>query len=163
MKIRKYIFICIPVILILVVLYYFLTAYRAEELDTWIGKYDYTKTYEHNDVEGMAYVIDYEIIIFKIDGDYYAKLTGDGWFTQKRSLGYVEGDNNSINIYFKENMPGDSLYQNGIDRYEEGELLITLSYVGSELHTSWHALRDAFLTLCDIEGEIEGVYFEKDL
>ncbi len=163
MKIRKYIFICIPVILIWVVLYYFLSTYSKGVLDKWIGKCDYTKTYEHNDVEGMAYVIDYEIIIFKMDGDYYAKLTGDGWFTQKRSLGYVEGDNNSINIYFKENMPGDSLYQNGIDRYEEGELLITLSYVGSELHTSWHALRDAFLTLCDIEGEIEGVYFEKDL
>lgn len=162
MKTRKYFLIWTLVILILLVLYFPLSEYRAENLDMWIGKYDYGETYEHNSGE-MSYFIDYEIFIFKIDGDYYAKLTGDGWFTQKRSLGYVKGDENSIDIYFKQNMPGDSLYKEGINRYEENELLITLSYVGSELHTSWHTLREAFPILCDIEGEIEGIYFEKDL
>lgn len=107
MKMRKYIFICLPVTLILIVLYYFVvTVCHTEELDTWKGTYNYSETYDHNDGEGEWYFIDYEIMIFKIDGDYYAKLTGNGWFTQKRLLGYVKGDKNSIDIYLKENMPG---------------------------------------------------------
>lgn len=109
MKIRKYIFICVPAVLLLAVLYFIAAACCAERLDRWIGKYDYAETYEHNDGGGMWYFINYEIIIFKIDGDYYAKLTGDGWYTQKRSLGRVIGNKNSIDIYFMENMPGDSL------------------------------------------------------
>ena len=133
--------------------------YENNELDTWMGRYGFTDTFEHNSGE-MHYFVDYEIIIYKDDGKYYAELEGNGWFLQTHSLAYIEGDKNSIDIIFKSSLPGDSLYGR-VERYEEDELMLTFSYDGSELVTTWHVLRKEHPILIESEEEIKGIYFEK--
>lgn len=78
---------------------------------------------------------------------------------ETRSLGYVKGNENSIDIFFKEALPGDSLYEN--DRYKEDELLVVLSYADMELQTSWYAFRQEYPNLWEKEEGIEGIYFKK--
>lgn len=133
--------------------------YESNKLDIWMGRYGFTDTFEHNSGE-INYFVDYEIIIYKDDGKYYAELEGNGWFLQTRSLAYVEGDENSIDIFFKSSLPGDSLY-GIVERYEKDELMLTLSYDDSELISSWHVLRKEHPIFIESEEEIKGVYFEK--
>ncbi|MBD5494205.1 MAG: hypothetical protein HDR12_07480 [Lachnospiraceae bacterium] len=133
--------------------------YESNKLDTWMGRYGFTDTFEHNSGE-INYFVDYEIIIYKDDGKYYAELEGNGWFLQTRSLAYVEGDENSIDIIFKSSLPGDSLY-GIVERYEEDELMLTLSYDDSELISSWHVLRKEHPIFTESEEEIKDIYFEK--
>lgn len=123
------------------------------ELDTWLGCYHFSAELE----EGWR---DYEISIFKINGNYYVELTrGYALKPETRSLGYVKGNENSIDIFFKEALPGDSLYEN--DRYKEDELLVVLSYADMELQTSWYAFRQEYPDLWEKEEGIEGIYFKK--
>lgn len=129
------------------------------ELDTWTGQYIFSETFPHNSGE-INYFVDYEIIIYKDDGRYYAELGGNGWFLQTRSLAYIEGSENSIDIIFKGTLPGDSLYGR-VERYEADELILTLSYDGSELISTWHALRREHPVLIECEEEIKGNYFKK--
>ena len=135
------------------------TIYERKKLDVWTGEYVFSDTFEHNSGE-MHYVVDYEIIIYRDDRKYYAELEGDGWFLQTRSLAYIEGDENSIDILFKSSLPGDSLYGRA-ERYEEDELMLTLSYDGSELISSWYALRNEHPIFIESEEEIKGIYFDK--
>lgn len=124
-----------------------------KELDTWLGYYFFSAELE----VGWR---DYEISIFKIKGKYYAELTRSyALQPETRSLGYVKGDKNSINIFFKDILPGDSLYEN--DRYKEDELLIALSYADKELQTSWYALRQEYPKLEEKGEEVKGIYFKK--
>jgi len=145
---------------IFVLLFYFVKVIdRRKELDGWLGKYDYAESYEHNSGE-MKYVVDYDIIIFKDGKNYYAELCGNGWFLETRSLAYIKGDKNSIDIIFKQTLPGDSLY--GVkERYDKDDLLITLTYDNSELQSSWYALQQEHPFLCDSEEQMEGTYFNK--
>ncbi|MDE7283960.1 MAG: hypothetical protein K2N85_10335 [Lachnospiraceae bacterium] len=133
--------------------------YENNKLDIWMGRYGFTDTFEHNSGE-INYFVDYEIIIYKDYGKYYAELEGNGWFLQTRSLAYVEGDENSIDIIFKSSLPGDSLY-GMVERYEEDELMLTLSYDDSELISSWHVLRKEHPIFIESVEEIKGIYFEK--
>lgn len=158
-RMKKYILICIVAILLLAGLYFFITDWHAKELDTWTGRYSCFTIIESKDSEQGIFA-DFEIIIFKINRNYYAKLSGDGWMLLTRSLACVKGDKNSIDIIFMDTLPQDKLY--AMDRYEEGELLLTLSYVDSKLHTTWHALKIENPSLSGMEGELEGIYFEKD-
>lgn len=66
-----------------------------------------------------------------------------------RTLGYIKGDKKLINIYFEDTFPEDSLYED--DRYKKNELLVTVSYVDTELQTSWYALRKEYPILCEEE------------
>lgn len=93
------------------------TIYERKSLDVWTGQYTFSDTFEHNSGE-MYYVVDYELIIYRDGGTYYAELEGNGWFLQTRLLAYIEGDENSIDILFKSSLPGDSLYGT-VERYEE--------------------------------------------
>lgn len=135
------------------------TIYQRKKLDIWIGEYVFSDMFEHNSGE-INYCVDYEIIIYRDGGRYYAELEGNGWFLQTRSLAYIEGDENSIDILFKSSLPGDSLY--GVaERYETDELMLTLSYDGSELISTWHVLRKEHPIFSESEEEIKGSYFQK--
>lgn len=87
-------------------------------------------------------------------------MEGNGWFLQTRSLAYIEGNENSIDILFKSSLPGDSLYGSA-ERYEEEELMLTLSYDGTQLISSWHALRNEHPVFIESVEEIKGIYFDK--
>lgn len=98
------------------------------------------------------------MIIYRDDGKYYAELEGNGWFLQTRSLAYVVGNENSIDIIFRSSLPGDSLYVIS-ERYKRNELLLTLTYNGSELQSTWHVLQGEEPVLSESGEKIEGVYF----
>lgn len=132
---------------------------KRDELDDWLGMYGYFEAFEH--IDGVVnYTVNYEIIIYKDEQTYYAELRGNGWFLQTRSLAYVEGDENSINIIFKQTLPGDYLYGR-VERYEKDELLITLTYEKSELISSWYALQHEYPVWWDSEEPMKGIYFTK--
>ncbi|MCM1232911.1 MAG: DUF5991 domain-containing protein [Ruminococcus flavefaciens] len=147
--------------ILIVGIYILRTVYEGKQLDGWIGKYVFTDSFEHNSGE-INYYVDYEIIIYQDDGRYYAELEGNGWFLQTRSLAYIEGDKNSIDIIFKSTLPGDSLYEYA-ERYETDELMLTLSYDDSELISTWYALRMEHPVFIESTEEIRGCYFKKEI
>lgn len=137
-----------------------------EDLDIWLGAYSYSELYKFDD-ENVD--VHFGLIIYKDDGNYYAefKNTGDSLrvqdysvILQSRSLAYIKGNEESIDICFKSTLPGDSLY--GIsERYKKNELLLTLTYSDYELQTSWHALQEEEPVLGESEEKMEGAYFRK--
>lgn len=133
-------------------LYLFKKEENRKRLDTWLGEYYYSAKSD----EGWR---EYEISIFKINENYYAELTCScDLRIEIRLLGYVKGNENSIEIFFRDILPGDSLYEN--NRYKKDELLVVLTYEDMELQTSWYAFRQN-PDLCNKEEEIEGIYFKK--
>ncbi|MCI8775691.1 MAG: hypothetical protein HFI50_17635 [Lachnospiraceae bacterium] len=163
-KIRRTCYTVMIIILFLVILLmagvpFQKTIDESKKLDIWIGQYVFSDAFEHNSGE-IHYCVDYEIIIYRDGGRYYAELEGNGWFLQTRSLAYIEGNENSIDIIFKNTLPGDSLYGRE-ERYEVDELMLTLFYDGSELISTWHALRREHPVYIEGTKEIKGNYFEK--
>lgn len=146
-------------IILSVGLYCYKTIYERNELDVWTGQYVFSDAFEHNSGE-INYCVDYEIIIYRDNEKYYVELEGNGWFLQTRSLAYVEGNKNSIDIIFKSTLPGDSSY-GSVERYETDELMLTLSYDDSELISIWHVLRKEHPIFYENTEEIKGSYFEK--
>lgn len=101
-----------------------------------------------------------EISIFKINEDYYAEIICSCELqTEIRLLGHVKGDENSIDIFFRDILPGAGLYEGG--RYEKNELLIALSYTDMELQSTWYALRKEYPNLWEKEEGLRGTYFKK--
>lgn len=124
------------------------------ELSTWLGGYCYCGQLEDGK---RCYTID----IYEIDRKYYAELVRrNGLEPDTRTLGYVKGGGKSINIYFEDTLPGDSLYED--DRYKKNELLMILSHTDTELQTSWYTFRQEHPVLCGEEEGITGVVFEKE-
>lgn len=160
-KLRRY---CLLLIVVIAILFLLIGLYificRNHSLDSWIGDYYYIETFPHGQDENFNYFIAYEISIYKEDGQYYAKDENDGWFTQTRTLAEVIGNKNRIDIVFKETLPGDSLY--GIcERYDEGEVLVTLYYENGSIQTAWGVLRNEHPVFTDNLEEIKGEYFIK--
>lgn len=153
----KVILIVFFIILFLCVLHWAKLIKNRKGLDTWLGEYTYSEEFEHNNGES-GYWVGYDIIIYKVDSKYYAELRGDGWFLQTKSLAYINGDKSSINIFFKETLPGDSLY-GIVERYEEDTLMVTLTQQDGQLYSEWYALRQEHPVLCEDKGKIEGIYF----
>lgn len=139
---------------------FYVFIHRNHSLDSWIGDYYYIETFPHGQDEDFNYFIGYEISIYKENGKYYAKDENDGWFTQTRTLAKVVGNKNRIDIIFMETLPGDSLY--GIcERYDEGEVLVTLYYENGNIQTAWGVLRNEHPVFIDNLDEIKGKYFTK--
>lgn len=132
-----------------------------DDMDSWLGEYDFVDAFPHNS-GALNYIIGIDITIYKQDEDYYAQITGDGWFLQTRTLARVTGDKNSIDITFLENLPGDSLYENNIERYEYGEELLHFERLkNGEMRTEWKALRNQHPVFSETDDKISGTYFEK--
>ncbi len=160
----------VAALLVLMALYslfsYGKTVNNRKKLDTWIGVYGYSEVYEY-DEERIQ--IDFDIMIYKIDENYYAELENKGYifypksyelFLEMRSLAYIKGDGDSIDIFFKGNMPGDSLY--GMEeRYKEGELMLTLTRKEDGLYSAWYALKQEHPVLCEMENIAEDIYYIK--
>lgn len=152
------------VILLLALSYYGQKERNREELDAWLGAYSFSKLYKF-DNENID--VRFELIIYKDDGNYYAEFKNTGYSQQKedfsillqsRSLAYIKGNEESIDIYFKSTLPGDSLYGES-ERYKRNELLLTLTFSDSGLQSSWHALQGEEPVLREKEEMVEGTYF----
>ena len=155
-KKKKLIYWLCIILFVILILEIFLYAFfenkdNEKELDTWLGWYCFNSKFVTN---GKSFSDRNEIYIFKINGDYYAELICNGVPHPARLLGYVKGNENSINIFFKDILPGDSLYEE--NRYEDDELLVALLYEDSELYTSWHALRREYSIILE-----KGLYYRK--
>lgn len=160
------------VIAFIIFLFLALTFYREKAMntkvpDTWIGIYSYSEfyTFDNENID-----VDFELIIYKDGGNYYAEFKNVGYLLGKkgfsellcsRSLAYIKGNEESIDIYFKRTLPGDSLYGTS-ERYKRNELLLTLTYSGSELQSTWRALQGEEPVLSGSEEKMEGIYFTED-
>ena len=139
---------------------------NVKELDTWLGRYSYSELYKF-DNENVD--VNFELIIYKDDGNYYAEFKNIGYslrkkdysvLLQSRSLAYIKGDEESIDIYFRQTLTGDSLY--GIsERYKKNELLLRRTTSDSELQTLWYELQEEEPVLGESEEKVQGVYFTK--
>lgn len=159
MKYKKILLSLILVMIVIVSIVSFIKLKPDNKLDVWLGRYNYFESFPHSSGQ-INYVVDYEIIIYKVGKNYYAELTGNGWQLQTRSLAYVEGDENSVQIYYLQTLPGDILYE-AAERYDADELLITFTYdTDSKLQSLWGSLQREYPTFSD--ERMEGAYFEKE-
>ncbi len=133
-------------------------ANQSENLESWIGEYNYTAVFPHESGE-INYVIDYNIHIYEEQGIYYAKIVGDGWQTQERTLALVEGDEEKIELIFVETLAEDIMYGTA-GRYDDKAVLLCLENTKEGLQTAWHAMMHP--VLADVEEVVYGVYFEKE-
>ena len=137
---------------------------NSDDLDIWLGAYSYSELYKFDD-ENVD--VEFGLIIYKVDGNYYAEFKNSGYslrtqdysvLLQSRSLAYIKGNGESIDIYFKRTLPGDSLF--GIsERYKSNELLLTLTYSDSGLQSTWHALQVEEPVQGGSQEKMEGIYF----
>lgn len=137
-----------------------------KELDTWLGVYGYSEMYG-NDEERIQ--LDFDIMIYKVNNNYYAEFENRGYsfnpksyelFLETRSLAYIKGNEDSIDIFFKETLPGDSLYEME-KQYKEGELMLTFTRKETGLYTMWYALKQEHPVLCENESATEDIYYIK--
>lgn len=160
----------VAVLLVLMALYslfnYGRTIENRKELDTWLGIYGYSEIYGDDEERTQ---LDFDIIIYKVDNNYYAEFENRGYvfypksyelFLETRSLAYIKGDEDFIDIFFKGNLPGDSLY--GIEkRYKEDELMLTLTRKEDGIYSTWYVLKQEHPVLCENGGATEGIYYMK--
>ena len=82
------------------------------KLESWIGDYTFSEFAPPN--QNMFY----RISIYKENGNYFAKITIDGFQTIERLQAKVSGDDNSIKIFFSKYLPN-----NRFESYVEGDIL----------------------------------------
>ena len=75
------------------------------------------------------------IVVYKNDGEYYAKINVDGRQTQICLLAKVTGNDNEIQLVFDKHLP-----DNMFNSYVSGQLLLRLIMQGSTLLTEWGTL-----------------------
>lgn len=114
---------------------------RPKELDDWVGYYTYTYLNKSEDI-----YIEFSIRIYNDGRRYYAEIENWGDYSQtgyfySRSLAYIKGNTNSLDIYFRSTLPGDSLYGTQ-ERFDKNQLMITLKHTDddSRLHSTWYVL-----------------------
>lgn len=110
---------------------------RLKELDDWVGYYTYFD--ESEDI-----YVEFSIRIYNDGRKYYAEIENWVFFSQidyfySRSLAYIKGNTNSIDIYFRSTLPGDSLY-GAEERFNKNELMITLEHTenDSRIYSTWY-------------------------
>lgn len=112
-----------------------------KELNDWVGYYTYTYSDESEDI-----YVEFSIRIYNDGRKYYAEIENWGIFSQigyfySRSLAYIKGNTNSIDISFRSTLPGDSLYGTE-ERFDKRELMITMEHTDndSRLYSTWYVL-----------------------
>lgn len=134
-----------------------------ENLDCWIGEYRYTESFARSEESAEEEYVYYNITLWKQEDGYYAIVQDENYFDRSDVISWsfasVSGDENKIDITFLQTLARDKLY--GIkQRYQEGELLLSLEQDGYKLITEWGALRDRSPKLHQKEGVVVGRYFQ---
>ena len=126
MTAKKVLFICLLLVIIAMLLYvYFVNYSYKQELDSWIGNYDFYEFSEPN----MNMV--YHIEIYKHMEKYFASINIDGFQTMGRIKADVIGNTKSIKLIFN-----SYLADNVSELYQKGDALLLLRK-GDKLLTSW--------------------------
>lgn len=97
------------ILVILIETIVFIVVYKnrlqsSENLDSWIGHYQFSEGASDPPM-GM----DYEIRIYEENGNYYADFYQDGQTTMVRAKAKVYGDNEWISLVFEEYLPDHNI------------------------------------------------------
>ena len=95
-------------------------------LESWVGDYEFSEFAPPN------INMFYGFSIYRENGNYYAKISIDGFQTIKRLQANVSGDENSIKLIFAEYLP-----DNRFEPYIEEDILLSLEKRNSYLCTNW--------------------------
>lgn len=158
MKNKYSIFVILIFIIVMCLVLNIYITNRPNELDQWIGLYNYVEFYPQNN--GMNYYMENEITIYRVGKEYYAIIVGDGWFLGTQSLARVTGNKDKIDITFLKTLPRDQCYRFSKGKYTYGEMLVHLELSGGELITEWGALKREQESIIN-EEKVVGKYFER--
>lgn len=113
-----------------------------ENLDSWIGKYEYVEQPISNASGIYDIIMGWELVITKTGDHYKALLNINGHLTFIEYLTDIDGSSNSINIKFNKQTDGPIYpYDNPV----KGERLFTLKRVDGKLVTTWGKLTPRLL------------------
>ena len=119
---RKYI---LAIVTILVLSACSCCFHKTENLDSWLGGYEYFDSFSAEEIEEDPslgqFCVQYNLYIVKGGDRYYAYLTANGWMTWDRICAKVEGNENEVKIVFEEFIQCEEQ-----GRYEEGEVFLIL-------------------------------------
>jgi len=117
-------------------------------IHSWLGEYMFYE-FEQPPI-GSPVFMEYTIIIYEESGIYFANLIIDGFQTMSRVKAFVEGCSESIDLIFAYYLE-DNLHE----RFNAGDILLTLFREDGEVMTSWEGLQPVI-----IESENPGVHFK---
>ena len=115
------------------------------EIQVWEGVLEFSESAPPD--QSLSYTIK----IYKENNEYYGDISIDGFQTMNRIRTKAVGDKNSVNLVFDTYLP-----DNVGERYEKGDILLSLERKGQKVYTSWGKLQPMFQ-----ENKQSGeVYFE---
>lgn len=97
-----------------------------DNLNGWLGDYEFYEYFPPN------INMEYNINIYKENGDYFAKIYIDGFQTTKKIKAKVLSNQDGINLVFETYLP-DSTGQD----LNKGDVLLGFKKVDSEIYTNW--------------------------
>lgn len=117
-----------------------------ENLDAWIGNYEYSESYA--EIDGPPMFMDYSIEVYKGEKDYFANMEIMGQTTMASVEAKVYGDREWISFVFigyaDDNITGV---------YEKDDVLLSLRKDGNEIYTYWGKI-EPMLYLQTKSGEV---------
>lgn len=131
---------------------------NGNNLESWVGTYEYVETFPHGLDENFNYFIGYTINIYEENGEYYANIASNGWQICSESLARIEGNETSIDLVFIKTLPGDSSFGRS-ERYDKDSVLLSFTRKDEGIQTEWGLLRNEHPIFIERDDEIVGKYF----
>lgn len=125
---------------------------RNNNLDSWIGEYEFGGVLETDSNIRPNPVWVYNLDIYKETGIYYATIEIDGYQTIQRLKAIVKGDEEFISLIFELYLP-----DNQSEPYKENDILLSLEKKNSEIYTYWGKINP----IVEENNESGKVYFVK--
>lgn len=126
-------------------------------LDSWIGNYEYSLNYTSDGIVGSTPFWQYELVIFKCQGQYFARFENNGFQMETSFLARVTGDENTIEFHYIQECPESMSYY--IERFDDDALLLTFTKENDKLLTTWYAMADYHNAFLGQSGKITGDYY----
>jgi len=120
------------------------------KLTGWVGDYDYEELLGSTEDEQAQSTIDYHITI---DANDVATVSMNGFQTMANLLASIKGDATTITLVFT-GYTSENLWQ----PYAPGDELLTLSWQGNNLITTWGAIKPQL-----DQNQGSGQYFQGDV
>jgi len=119
-----------------------------ERLEQWVGTYYFFESIPHSQNES-AMMMEYTIVVYNENGEYYAIISIDGWMTLDRIKAKVVGGDKLIDLVFYEYLPESIVYM----PIEEGTVLLSFERTSSDLLTHWRYI-ESFTPQNEESGKI---------
>lgn len=121
-----------------------------DDLDGWIGEYTFGE-YAENEIGAMMFM-DYNIDIYKENGQYYADVVVNGHLTGINLKAKLYGNEEWVSLVIAEYNPD---HITGLSE-KENTVLLSLRKQGEEIYTYWGVLE-----AMDVNLPCSGIYLEK--